>query len=197
MEDLLFRHEYLERKARNEEANENKSPGASSIKGSIASKELYDGESVDHQSPPSCISVEILKDSAQSSVTSERQSHATGEEDVSKNSHGKGPSDVSDEWTKRVKVEDVEDDDTIFYATYARRLAIEAVPDSDAESVNQTAHETRDSQEAYHGHETIVERLIEVSQELFWDFVPKEGSVSVHQVSKRFWGALDGILRIV
>ncbi|KAJ4251070.1 hypothetical protein NW762_011721 [Fusarium torreyae] len=195
MEDLLFRHEYLERKARNEEVDKDKSPGTSSIKESIASKELYDGESVDHQSPPSCISIEILKDSAQASVVSERQGHAAGEENVSEDNDGKGPSDVRDEWTKRVQVEDVEDDDTIFYATYARRPAIEAAPDSEAESINQTAHETRDSTEAYHGHETIVERLVEVSQELFWDFVPKQGSVPVHHVSKRFWGALDGILR--
>lgn len=45
-------------------------------------------------------------------------------------------------------------------------------------------------------HNAVAKRFVEVSQDLIWDFIPKEGSVLVHYISKIIWGSLDNILKV-
>jgi hypothetical protein len=62
-------------------------------------------------------------------------------------------------------------------------------PPSGVKSTNEKQPETRQRQsvEMFDRHEKVAKRLVEVSQDLLWDFIPKEGSVLVHSISKRFW----------
>ncbi|KAI5468180.1 hypothetical protein BGZ63DRAFT_373096 [Mariannaea sp. PMI_226] len=68
---------------------------------------------------------------------------------------------------------------------------------SGSEKQQATLTQERHSVQMFHQHHVVMKRLIEVSQDLLWEFLPKEGSVLVHQISKRFWGSVDGILRQV
>ncbi|KAL9571877.1 hypothetical protein ACKAV7_003866 [Fusarium commune] len=63
-------------------------------------------------------------------------------------------------------------------------------PDEEADKSN-----TKRSVEMFQRHNHVMKRLVEVSRDLVWEFLPSHGSALVHQVTKRFWASLDNILR--